>query len=537
MGSSIHIKTIIAEGSTLTENDVTPFEQKVDMALQRAVSNRPGDVYCNIGVDGTIPEATKNQMSKIADNVYAGFIDEMLPPLVRHKIIFGLLAIKEKGLKAATNVVVLISCNPMNPPEKDTKYNSAASKKKSAQDDDDKLPSYQAVSPKFDLDSVILDETTHNQILRSISLIKNQRLIFETWGFNEVDPNTKTILCFYGAPGTGKTMCAHALARKLGKNILIASYASIESKWVGEGPKNMRKIFEDAAAQDAILFFDEADSFLSKRVNNAETGSDKHYNRMSNEMFQLLEDFDGVVIFATNLVTDFDKAFKSRILSFVEFTLPDDKTRQRLIKSMMPSKLPLTTPLAEQDFEILASLAQGFSGREIRKALLTSLSEAALNSKSQLSVEDLKVGFMAVQAERTAIEQSASRERNIISAYIEATQQNAAIIDICHWAFDHQEKASDASKECFYKICKSLDADLPDLTISYRSKDLSDTAKVIREAERKDEALCDIALILGYANVSSSEAAQIIDTAAEALESPKAELLTKYYTLIKQIMS
>ena len=89
---------------------------------------------------------------------------------------------------------------------------------------------------------------------------------------------------------------------------MIASYASIESKWVGEGPKNLRRIFSDAEEQDAILFFDEADSFLSKRVSNAETGSDKHYNRRSNEMFQLLESYNGIVIFATNLVSDFDTA-------------------------------------------------------------------------------------------------------------------------------------------------------------------------------------------------------------------------------------
>lgn len=535
MAPKVHIKTVISNSSKLLGRDVLPFEQKVQKVLGHTLKHTLQDVYCNIGIDGRIPETFRRQFAKVKDNIYVGFVDNVIEVSARRSLLFELMAINDDKIKTAVNIVVLISSKPIIQSEKSSNTDDVEYMTSSGNEDE--LPSYAAIHPKYDLDKVILDEITHNQILRSIALIKNQKLIFDEWGFSEIDPNTKTILCFYGAPGTGKTMCAHALAKELGKNIIIASYASIESKWVGEGPKNMRKVFEDASSQDAILFFDEADSFLSKRVNNAETGSDKHYNRMSNEMFQLLEDFDGIVIFATNLVTDFDKAFKSRILSFVEFTLPDDKTRKRLIQTMIPSKLPLTTSLTDDDLEILASASEGFSGREIRKAFLTSLSEAALKSKATLSIDDLIIGFESIQSERKAIEETATRERNIISDYLEASEQNAAIIEFCHWAFDQQESFSDSSKEWFYKICKVLNSEMPDLSISYKDKNLENSAKIIEDADRREETLICIAQILSHADIGSTKAAEIIEIAATRLHSSKAVEVTAYYDLIKKILS
>lgn len=534
MAPNVHIKTIISKSSNLVERDIQTFERKVQTVLSRILTCTSPDLYCNIGIDSNIPESIKNQFVKIKNNTYVGFIDNAIEDSIRRSLIFELMAINDDKIKSAVNVVVLISSKSISQLGNSTSSDDSWSKQSS--EDEDKLPLYEATHPKYDLNKVVLDDITLNQILRAIALINNQSLIFDTWGFRDVDPNTKTILCFYGAPGTGKTMCAHAIAKKLGKNILIASYASIESKWVGEGAKNMRKIFEDASNQDAILFFDEADSFLSKRVNNAETGSDKHYNRMSNEMFQLLEDFDGIVIFATNLVTDFDKAFKSRILSFVEFTLPNSETRKKLIQSMIPSKLPLATPLAEYEYEILSSASEGFSGREIRKALLISLSEAALNSRTTLSIDDLLIGFISVRSERKAIENTATRERNVISDYLAASEQNAAIIDFCHWAFDQQGNSSDSSKECFYKICKVLNSEMPDLSISYKDKDLDNTAKIIEDADRSEETLIYVAQILSNANISAADASTIIGMSAAKLHSAKTSELMSYYELTKRIL-
>lgn len=525
-------KVIVSPNSQLAQADFVSFEQKIQKALSKYVNSQT-NVYCTISVDGNIPESVLEQFSKINTNVYIGFNDDVIAPSSRRAFQFDCIAIKEDITQKAKRIVVLISSDPISTDSSQ----STSPMNRSSEEDEDKATFFNASKPKYSLDKVILDENTRNQINRSLALIRNQKLIFDTWGFREVDPNTKTILCFFGAPGTGKTMCAHAIAKELGKNIMIASYASIESKWVGEGPKNMRKIFDDAREQDAVLFFDEADSFLSKRVNNAETGSDKHYNRMSNEMFQLLEDFDGIVIFATNLVTDFDKAFKSRILSFVEFTLPDAVTRAKLIQTMIPSKLPLDKPLSSDYIQPLSNASEGFSGRDIRKALLTSLSEGALNEISSFGLEDLLVGFASVNKERSAIEETASRERNIISDYLETTAQNGAILDFCRWAFDHQEIISDASKEELYKICKVLNLEMPDLSISYKNKDLQSSAESVIEAKRVGETLIYISQLLSKANINNENAISIIEQASSILDPEKTKTVVEYLESLNKLQS
>lgn len=527
----VHSKLIISPNSRLSEVEMKPFEQKIQKALSKYVDNQT-NLYCSIGVDGDISENILYRFSKVNANIYIGFNDDVLEPSSRRAFHFDCIAIKDEATQNAQRIVLLISSKSFTTEFAASKHTTSTG----SNEIDNEQTSFTASKPKYSMDKVILDVNTRNQLNRALALIRNQKLIFDTWGFREVDPNTKTILCFFGAPGTGKTMCAHAIAKELGKKIMIASYASIESKWVGEGPKNMRKIFDEAREQDAILFFDEADSFLSKRVNNAEAGSDKHYNRMSNEMFQLLEDFDGVVIFATNLVTDFDKAFKSRILSFVEFTLPDKATRAKLIQTMIPSKLPLAEPLSSNYLQRLANASEGFSGREIRKALLTSLSEGALNGIESFELEDLLIGFSVVNAERTAIEETATRERNIISDFLESSNQNNAIIDFCHWALDQQSTASDSSKEALYKVCRVLNSEMPDLSISYKNKDLTISADTIRDADRTDETVVYIAQILVKSNLSDENKVAVIESAVTLLDNSIRESALKYLKSLNNLL-
>lgn len=534
---AIKTKLTIANGSILTLDELRPFEQKIQRALTNTFGQQADiDLQCNINVDSTISPSIEHDFSKVGKNLYIGETKgSTINASLRRAFTFECLAIKDEIANKAKKIVLIIStvgfiktANVENPINKEEEAETT--------EDTENSISFDAIVPKYRLDKVILDVRTKGQLARAIALIRNQELIFDTWGFREVDPNTKTILCFFGAPGTGKTMCAHAIAKELGKKIMVASYASIESKWVGEGPKNMRKIFKDAADQDALLFFDEADSFLSKRVNNAETSSDKHYNRMSNEMFQLLEEYDGVVVFATNLVSDFDKAFKSRILSFVEFALPDSDTRAKLIETMIPSKLPLEEPLSANIIQPLANCSDGFSGREIRKALLTSLSEAALKGKNRLGLNDLLVGFDSVKQEREAIEETASKQRGVIADFLETNEQNRAIIDICQWALNQKDGYTDSSKAVLYKICRILNLDMPDLTISYKNKDIHSSANLIANADRIDETLMYVTHLIVSSDMTQGEAKSIINTLSNALGYDMPYAL-EYYNSYKNLTS
>ncbi len=437
-------------------------------------------------------------------------------------------------LEAQIENLLIVFCSKKGLSD-DTKHNNITEHK---QDDEEDVKSFVAIEPKFRLNKVIMSGGTKQQIERAIALIRNRKKIFEEWGFSEIDPHTKTILCFYGSPGTGKTMCAHALASELKKKILVASYASIESKWVGEGPKNLQRIFKDAEEQDAILFFDEADSFLSKRVNNAETGSDKHYNRMSNEMFQLLEDYNGIIIFATNLVSDFDKAFKSRILSFVEFEKPDSEARKRLISIMIPSRLPMFPELTDSDLEELATISEGFSGREIRKAVLTTLSEGAMSGVDSFSKEQFLVGFKSVKEETEAIETSIKETSvsNCLEDYLQYNRENEAIINVCLKAFWQFEASKDSAKQHLVRICRSLEQEIPDFSISYKDKDITEDVIIIKNANRIKECAMYCCELFAYQAEETDNCTMIISsTLLQELDIYDSDKYYSYIESIKQI--
>lgn len=225
-------------------------------------------------------------------------------------------------------------------------------------------------TPRYNFSQMILDERIKREVFDAVKIIECKDLIYSDWGFSEVDPVPRSILNFYGASGTGKTMCAHAIAHHLGKKLLALNYSEIESKYVGEAPKNLQKAFETAAATDSILFFDEADSFLGKRIENVTQGAEQALNSLRSQMLIQLEEFSGVVLFATNLVTNFDPAFESRILKHIKFELPNLEARAAIIKKMIPSRLPVARPFTDEEYLEASKLIEGFSGREIKGAIM-----------------------------------------------------------------------------------------------------------------------------------------------------------------------
>ena len=232
----------------------------------------------------------------------------------------------------------------------------------------------------------------------SLSLIAHQKRIYDDWGFAEVDDRPKLILNFYGPPGTGKTMVSHAVARELGKKILAVNYAEVESKYVGDAPKNLLKAFEAATRDKAVLFFDEADSFLGKRITDVHNSSDQAINSLRSQMLILLEDFDGVVIFATNLAKNYDKAFDSRILKHIYFELPNRENREQIISLMIPSKVPLAEGVDRKALcAQLAEISEGFSGREIKNAVLESLSLAVRKGEETIGTDAFVHGFELIK--------------------------------------------------------------------------------------------------------------------------------------------
>lgn len=244
--------------------------------------------------------------------------------------------------------------------------------------------------PKWSLDEIILPEEVKNQILDVATYADNAHRVFELWGFKKTHKFSRRIgINLYGAPGTGKTMAAHAIARELGRKILIVNYADIESKYVGETPKNIRKAFEAAKNSNSILFFDEADAILSKRVTNMTQAVDVSVNQTRSVMLMLMNEFQDFIIFATNFIENFDPAFMRRISIHVKFTLPDEDCRRKLWRMYTPPELHHNL-----DFDELAKKFDGISGSDISNAMLNAAFKAARIKADEL---DKNLVFEAVE--------------------------------------------------------------------------------------------------------------------------------------------
>jgi SpoVK/Ycf46/Vps4 family AAA+-type ATPase len=212
-------------------------------------------------------------------------------------------------------------------------------------------------------------------------------------------------------------MCAHAIAKHLSKPLLALNYSEIESKYVGDAPKNLKKAFDTAKELDAVMFFDEADSFLGKRIENVSQGAEQALNSLRSQMLILLEDFEGVVLFATNLVTNFDKAFNSRILASIKLDLPNKEARAAIIKVSLPPYMPLERPFTDDEILEVSDIIEGFSGREIKNAILSMLLKKAgeYGEKSIFVIDDLKqtMANKKEEVERLKAEENARLKEKI----------------------------------------------------------------------------------------------------------------------------
>ncbi|MCQ2225611.1 MAG: ATP-binding protein [Paludibacteraceae bacterium] len=331
--------------------------------------------------------------------------------------------------------------------------------------DEDTSIAFEPVDPKYCFDQIILPDKVRCEILEAIKLIEVKDLVFNDWGFGEVEPVAKSVLNMYGPPGTGKTMCAHAIANRLGKKLLALNYSEIESKYLGEAAKNLKKAFETATLTDSVVFFDEADSFLGKRVENVTSSSDQALNSLRSQMLILLEEHQGVVLFATNLVTNFDSAFNSRIQKHIMFELPNKDARADIISKKLPPRLPLEHSLTMEDFLLASESAEGLSGREIKNAIFEMLlSKADVNNDSvQFSANDV---VAAMKKKRLSLQQlEDERKRNIKERILkrveEKIEEDSAI------AKYESDKKGDKSDREVNKLEETLRTDFEEMNKRY----------------------------------------------------------------------
>ncbi|WP_169806790.1 ATP-binding protein [Actinomadura macra] len=233
-------------------------------------------------------------------------------------------------------------------------------------------PRFIATDPLHTFDKLLLTREIEERLLDCIAFVEVAPLVFDTWGLRAIEPHPSVAVNFRGPPGTGKTMAAHAAASRLGKKILLSRLSELESKYHGDGPKNIVALFDSAKEQDAIVFIDEAESLLSRRFAQPEQAAESAINSMRTELLMALDAFDGLAIFASNLPHSYDTAMESRLLN-IEFTLPDLPTRRRIWEAHLVPGLPVDPELS---IDRLASI-DGVSGRDIKLSVITAAIGAA----------------------------------------------------------------------------------------------------------------------------------------------------------------
>jgi len=245
--------------------------------------------------------------------------------------------------------------------------------------------SIEAQEPQFTFNQIVLEKNVFEELQYSIKFESVRNKVYNEWGLSKIEPCPKLALNFHGESGTGKTMAAHGMANAMGRKIILASYAEIESKYHGDGPKNVKKLFQIASETNAVLFIDEADSLLSRRLTNVTQGSEQAINSMRSQLLIQIEQFTGVVIFATNLARNYDNAFVTRIRS-VHFKKPDFDMRKKLWQIMLLPQLPLASNI---DIDKLASI-EDICGRDIKNAVVKSAIKTAIDGKTYISQQELE---------------------------------------------------------------------------------------------------------------------------------------------------
>jgi ATP-dependent 26S proteasome regulatory subunit len=236
----------------------------------------------------------------------------------------------------------------------------------------------QHIRPTVGWDDIVLPVRAMQQLREVRASVVHRSAVYGDWGFGrKLALGRGTAVLFHGPSGTGKTMAAQVLAYELGLDLYRIDLAMVVSKYIGETEKNLSAIFREARTSNAILFFDEADALFGKR-SEVKDAHDRYANIEVGYLLQQMEDYDGTVILATNLIRNLDDAFVRRLHHAVEFPFPDAAYRERIWQGIFPVEAPLATDVD------LAFLAGHFelAGGNIRNVALAAAFMAAEEGSS-----------------------------------------------------------------------------------------------------------------------------------------------------------
>jgi SpoVK/Ycf46/Vps4 family AAA+-type ATPase len=222
----------------------------------------------------------------------------------------------------------------------------------------------QLVEPTETLDRVILPPAEKHKIVELVALHDAYLEALEAWGLADAIPYGRgVVMLFSGPPGTGKTLTARAVAHELGRRLLLVDTSRLTDQARGF-QTNLENLLREARLQRAVLFFDECEGLFAPGQRG--TG-------VLSSLLQALEQFEGVVILATNQPQLLDPALDRRILYRVSFDIPSPSMREAIWQVHLPEALPRAKDV---DLVYLGRRFE-FAGGYIKNAVLLGASAAA----------------------------------------------------------------------------------------------------------------------------------------------------------------
>lgn len=248
---------------------------------------------------------------------------------------------------------------------------------------------FELIEPNTDIDDVVLNpkiKVVLNSILKQLDKDVINKL--SSWGI-KTKKGIDAKIIFYGPAGTGKTMSALSLAKSLKKQVLSFDCSKILSKYVGESEQNVRKIFDtyksicNEAKIEPVLLLNEADQFLSSRMESGTSSADKMHNQMQNIFLEQIERFEGVLIATTNFLQSLDSAFSRRFDFKIEFKKPNFNERLIIWQKIMPENANF-----EENFSLNELAKFELSGAQITLVLKNTALKVAVRDDDVFTLRD-----------------------------------------------------------------------------------------------------------------------------------------------------
>jgi hypothetical protein len=192
------------------------------------------------------------------------------------------------------------------------------------------------IEPIFRLEDVVLPLDRRQQLIEIVDNVRLAPRVLDEWKFREQLPYGRGVTAlFFGPSGTGKTMAAIGIARRLGVQLLRLDLSRVVSKYIGDTEKNLDRVFSDAERSGAAILIDEADALLGKR-SEVKDAHDRYANIEVAFLLQRMEAYRGLAILTTNMRQSLDPAFLRRLRFIIDFPRPDAEAREKIWRLCLP---------------------------------------------------------------------------------------------------------------------------------------------------------------------------------------------------------